>query len=83
MCLNKNKLTFVCVFILILNKSDNRRNFYYILDSLKENNIKIARQKEKLFFMEKIEKKILCVGVCVLDIIHVTNEYPKEDSDTR
>lgn len=28
-------------------------------------------------------KRILCVGMCVLDIIHVCGEYPKEDSDQR
>ena len=29
------------------------------------------------------EKSILCVGMCVLDIIHVCNQYPEEDSDKR
>ncbi|XP_073839439.1 ketohexokinase-like [Musca autumnalis] len=29
------------------------------------------------------EKRILCVGMCVLDIIHVCAEYPKEDTDRR
>lgn len=32
--------------------------------------------------MEK-NKRILCIGMCVLDIIHVCTEYPKEDSDRR
>lgn len=29
------------------------------------------------------EKRILCVGLCVLDIIHVCSRYPEEDSDRR
>lgn len=29
------------------------------------------------------DKYILCVGVCVLDVIHVLNSYPEEDSDRR
>lgn len=29
------------------------------------------------------EKRILCVGLCVLDIIHVCSTYPEEDSDRR
>lgn len=29
------------------------------------------------------EKRILCVGLCVLDIIHVCATYPEEDSDRR
>lgn len=30
-----------------------------------------------------MKKAVLCVGMCVLDIIHVCNEYPVEDSDKR
>ncbi len=26
---------------------------------------------------------VLCVGMCVLDIIHVCNEFPVEDQDKR
>lgn len=26
---------------------------------------------------------ILCVGLCVLDVIHACQEYPEEDSDRR
>ncbi|XP_013115488.1 ketohexokinase [Stomoxys calcitrans] len=33
--------------------------------------------------MAEDEKHILCVGMCVLDIIHVCAEYPKEDTDKR
>lgn len=29
------------------------------------------------------EKRVLCVGMCVLDIIHVCAEYPQEDTDRR
>lgn len=29
------------------------------------------------------EKSVLCVGMCVLDIIHVCAEYPEEDTDKR
>lgn len=29
------------------------------------------------------DKRILCVGLCVLDIIHVCSSYPEEDSDRR
>lgn len=29
------------------------------------------------------ERIVLCVGMCVLDIIHVCNEFPEEDSDKR
>ncbi|XP_065362267.1 ketohexokinase-like [Calliphora vicina] len=29
------------------------------------------------------EPRILCVGMCVLDIIHVCAEYPQEDTDKR
>lgn len=29
------------------------------------------------------DRKILCVGMCVLDIIHVCAEYPQEDTDKR
>lgn len=29
------------------------------------------------------DKSILCVGMCVLDIIHVCREFPDEDSDRR
>lgn len=28
-------------------------------------------------------RKILCCGVCVLDIIQILSKYPKEDSDIR
>lgn len=28
-------------------------------------------------------KYILCVGQCVLDVIHTCQEYPEEDSDRR
>jgi hypothetical protein len=28
-------------------------------------------------------KVILCIGECVLDIIQVCDEFPKEDSDLR
>lgn len=30
-----------------------------------------------------VNKRILCVGMCVLDAIHVCPEYPDEDSDRR
>ncbi|XP_031634393.1 ketohexokinase-like [Contarinia nasturtii] len=33
--------------------------------------------------MNQNDKLILCVGICVLDIIHVCQEYPEEDSDRR
>lgn len=29
------------------------------------------------------DKLILCVGMCVLDIIHVCEQYPQEDTDKR
>ncbi|XP_055857123.1 ketohexokinase-like [Episyrphus balteatus] len=28
-------------------------------------------------------RRILCVGMCVLDIVHVCNKYPEEDTDRR
>lgn len=28
------------------------------------------------------DKAILCVGICVLDIIHIVSSYPLEDTDT-
>lgn len=28
-------------------------------------------------------KRVLCVGMCVADIIHVCTEFPAEDSDQR
>lgn len=33
--------------------------------------------------MNRDDKLILCVGICVLDVIHVCKEYPNEDSDRR
>lgn len=33
--------------------------------------------------MNRDDKLILCVGLCVLDVIHVCREYPEEDSDQR
>lgn len=30
-----------------------------------------------------IKKTVLCVGMCVLDIVHVCNEFPIEDQDKR
>ena len=32
---------------------------------------------------ENGSKLILCVGICCLDVIHVCDEYPAEDSDRR
>lgn len=29
------------------------------------------------------KKTVLCVGMCVLDIVHVCNEFPIEDEDKR
>lgn len=29
------------------------------------------------------DKYILCVGMCVLDVIHVCKTFPEEDSDRR
>lgn len=29
------------------------------------------------------KKVVLCVGMCVLDIIHVCSEFPVEDQDKR
>lgn len=29
------------------------------------------------------EKRILCVGLVVLDIINVVDKYPEEDTDSR
>lgn len=29
------------------------------------------------------KKTVLCVGMCVLDIVHVCNEFPVEDQDKR
>lgn len=33
--------------------------------------------------MNRNNKLILCVGTCVLDIVHICREYPEEDSDRR
>lgn len=33
--------------------------------------------------MNRDDKLILCVGLCVLDVIHVCREYPEEDTDRR
>lgn len=33
--------------------------------------------------MNQDDKLILCVGICVLDVIHVCHEHPEEDSDRR
>lgn len=29
------------------------------------------------------EKYVLCVGMCVLDVIHVVQTFPDEDTDRR
>ncbi|KAM7357361.1 ketohexokinase-like [Cochliomyia hominivorax] len=33
--------------------------------------------------MSNDQKRVLCVGMCVLDIIHLCAEYPEEDTDKR
>lgn len=33
--------------------------------------------------MDVQDKDILCVGLCVLDVIHVCSSYPAEDVDMR
>lgn len=33
--------------------------------------------------MDVTHKRILCVGLCVLDVIHECNQFPVEDSDIR
>ncbi|XP_055371360.1 ketohexokinase-like [Condylostylus longicornis] len=32
---------------------------------------------------EEIKKRIMCVGMCVLDIVHVCEKFPVEDTDKR
>jgi len=46
------------------------------------NNLNILRDFTDVFEV-KNKQKILCVGMCVLDIIHLIDKYPEEDSDIR
>jgi len=33
--------------------------------------------------MSSSDKRVLCVGLVCLDVVHVVREFPKEDTDQR
>uniref|UniRef100_A0A182VWP4 Carbohydrate kinase PfkB domain-containing protein n=1 Tax=Anopheles minimus TaxID=112268 RepID=A0A182VWP4_9DIPT len=86
-CLNDIRLRISSAFGRIKSDEAARR----IIACVRRNELEISIPKYLLFFqsytMERQDivasKKILCVGLCNIDIIQVCDAYPVEDSDQR